>query len=50
MTTTRSMPTGKMTIGEIIGAFATGEPPLRIGPMTARRSGRPTVSGPASEE
>ena len=30
MTTTRSMPTGKMTIGEIIGAFATGEPPLRI--------------------
>src|SRR5699024_4721122 len=30
MTTTRSMRTGTMTIGEIIGAFATGEPPLRI--------------------
>ena len=30
MTSTRTMPTGKMTIGEIIGAFATGEPPLRI--------------------
>ena len=30
MTTTRSMPTGKMTIGEIIGSFAIGEPPLRI--------------------
>jgi len=30
MTTTRSTPSGRMTIGEIIGAFATGEPPLRI--------------------
>ena len=30
MTTTRSTPSGRMTIGEIIGAFAIGEPPLRI--------------------
>ena len=30
MTTTREATTGKMSICDIIGAFATGEPPLRI--------------------